>query len=106
LIINNECVECIDDNKILGEYQIKEKMMIVARVTQTTPTSAALSSSLSANLSGANAAKMNDSSANSSSDDGDGSSSSDEAHSVINSPNLEFELMLPSVVSLFLKKIQ
>lgn len=37
LIINNECIECMEDNKTLSDYQLKEKlekMYIIARITQ------------------------------------------------------------------------
>lgn len=42
LIINNECIECMEDNKTLGDYQLKEKlekMYIVARITQSSSSS-------------------------------------------------------------------
>lgn len=97
LIINNECVECVDDNKILADYQLKEKMLIIARVTQT---ASALGNSNSTNMSsGAHNSSLTvrlDSSVDSSSDDG--ASSNDDSHNVVNSPNLEYELMLPSVI--------
>ena len=98
LIINNECVECIDDNKILGDYHVKEKMLIVARVTQTPSSTLCTSLNASSNNNGNSSVKM-DSCTDSSSDEGDGTSSSDEMRNVINSPNLDYELMLPSVVN-------
>ena len=111
LIINNECVECVDDNKILAEYQFKEKIFIIARVTQT---ASGLSSggggdgirnsssginrdSNMNNVHNSNSGGRLDSSADSSSDDC--GSSSEDSHNVINSPNIECELMLPSVVN-------
>lgn len=109
LIINNECVECVEDNKTLAEYQFKEKIFIIARVTQT-------ASGLSSGIDGmrnsnsginrdsnmnsvhnSNSGGRLDSSADSSSDDC--GSSSEDSHNVINSPNIECELMLPSVVN-------
>ena len=107
LIINNECVECVDDNKILGEYQLKEKMFIIARISAA---SAGLSGSgvagagnnsntsrkFDKKLHNSNSVSCLDSSADSSSDEC--GSGSEDAHNVINSPNVEYENMLPSVV--------
>ena len=122
LIINNECVECVDDNKILAEYQIKEKMFIVARITQTA-SMASSSGAGAASGSGNNASSGGgggggggqtavssghdasqsashqrlDSSADSSSDEC--GSGSEDSHNVINPPSIDSELRLPSVVS-------
>lgn len=104
LIINNECVECVDDNKILGEYQLKEKMFIIARVTQTASgigngASGAHNNSNNNSSGGlhnsSNAVRL-DSSADSSSDEC--ASGAEDTHNVVNSPNIECELMLPSVI--------
>ena len=95
LIINNECIECVDDNKILSEYNMKEKMFIIARVMQTNSglgTPGTPQSSTNANSSSI-AVRLN-SSAESSSDD----SSGDESHNMLGAPNLETELTLPSVI--------
>lgn len=108
LIINNECVECVDDNKILAEYQLKEKMFIIARVSQTAsglgigPSNNINSNSNNLNsigVHGSNSASRLDSSADSSSDEC--GSGTEESHNMINSPNIEYELMLPSVVNNF-----
>jgi len=105
LIINNECVECVDDNKTLAEYQFKEKIFIVARVTQTASGLGSGGVDGMRNSSGnrdshsvhnSNSGGRLDSSADSSSDEC--GSSSEDSHNVINSPNIECELMLPSVV--------
>ena len=108
LIINNECIECVDDNKTLAEYQFKEKIFIVARVTQT---ASGLSSGIDGmrnsssginrdsninNVHNSNSGGRLDSSNDSSSDEC--GSSSEDSHNVINSPNIDSELMLPSVV--------
>ena len=105
LIINNECVECVDDNKVLGDYNLKEKMFIIARVSQT---SAGLgvnnngnagtnnNGGVNSGVHSSNSASRLDSSAESSSDEY--GSGPEDAHNVINSPNIEFELMLPSVI--------
>lgn len=99
LIINNDCVECMDDNKILGDFPLKEKMFIIARISQTA-SGLNLNSSTGMGTSAAgvvHATTRLDSSADSSSDDG--ASSNDDSHNVVSSPNLEYELMLPSLVS-------
>lgn len=112
LIINNEPVECVEDNKILGDYHVREKMIIIARVTPTTPPT--LNSSLTG-VGGSNSSSSNvntsklatssgnnvDSSVDSSSDEVEETntaSSGDELHHVIHAPNLEYELNLPSVI--------
>jgi ubiquitin carboxyl-terminal hydrolase 9/24 len=74
LVINNECVECNDDNKILGDYQLKEKMVIIVKVTQNNTCVG--------------------SSPETSSDE-----FVDDQHHVIDSPKIEHEIVLPSVVS-------
>ena len=109
LIINSECVECVDDNKILAEYQLKEKIFIIARVTQTASGLSSGVDGIRNSGSGINRDPINsvhnsnsggrlDSSVDSSSDDC--GSSGEDSHNVINSPNIEYELMLPSVVCL------
>ncbi len=100
LIINNECIECVDDNKVLSEYQLKEKMFIVARVTQTSSSSSSgLGNNSSNSISGGgnmNSGGRLDSSGDSSSDDC--GSNNEDTHNVINAPSIEHELMLPSVI--------
>lgn len=95
IIINNECIECVDDNKILGDYNIKDKIFIIARVSQ------AISSlnnpvNVTTGTQSSNNASRLDSSADSSSDEC--GSGNEDTHNVINSPNIEYELMLPSVI--------
>ena len=35
LIINNECVGWVNENQVLGDYNLKDKMFIIVRVSQT-----------------------------------------------------------------------
>ena len=128
MIINNVCVECAEDNKTLGDFQLKDKLFIVARVLPSLDTSSSSSSSAAAAAaaSGANTSgggtgvRLDTSSTDSSSSEcasgNDDSPPSKAAHSqqfhaqhhqqqqqqqqhnVINSPSLEHELMLPSVI--------
>lgn len=106
----------MDDNKILGDYQLKEKMFIMAKITQTA-SGLNLNSSLSSNQNNNNnASSCNnnnnggggqnnsqvrlDSSAEDSSSDECASSQDNEStqHNVVGSPNLDFELQLPSLI--------
>ena len=109
LIVNNECVECVDDNKVLADYQLKEKMFIVARITQTASmlntsngannnqTNTSISGMASSGHAGSGSGHNRiDSSADSSSDEY--GSGTEDSHNVINSPNIESELQLPSVI--------
>ena len=99
LIINNECVECVDDNKMLAEFQFKEKMFIIARVTQTASGLSGAGRNSGSNNNNAHNSSSGvrlDSSAESSSDEC--GSGSEDSHNVINPPNVECELMLPSVI--------
>ena len=80
LVINGESIESNDDNKLLNDYQPKDRMILTAKISQNGVSGG-----------GGNCAS---SSPESSSDDG-----SDDSHNVIDSPRLELEVALPSVVS-------
>lgn len=132
LIINNECIECIEDNKILGDYLLKEKiekMFIIARITQSTHhhhhqqsssggglnLNLAASSSSAAATTGSANTTGNRLDSSGGEDDSSSSSTTDEctssqdnetggpgganhAHHVVGSPNLDYELQLPSMI--------
>lgn len=149
LIINNECIECMEDNKTLGDYQLKEKlekMYIVARITQSSSSSSHhhhhhhnqqagghhhQSPNLNLNLNSSTAStggggggttgtptsggggriesSAEDDDSSSSTTDECGSSQDNETgtsssaahhhnHNVVGSPNLDYELQLPSVI--------
>ena len=87
-------------------------MFIIARVSQTASGLGISGSSgnnmnnsnnnnLNSGIHGSNSASRLDSSADSSSDEC--GSGNEESHNVINSPNIDYEVMLPSVVKLFFK---
>lgn len=77
-------------------------MFIIARVSQTASglggsnNTNSNSNNLNSGIHGSNSASRLDSSADSSSDEC--GSGNEESHNVINSPNIEYELMLPSVI--------
>lgn len=152
LIINNECIECLEDNKTLSDYQLKEKlekMYVVARITQSSSSSASSatthhhhqtschhhqspnlnSSSLSTGTGGVGGTVGTPTSGggggggsgvgggggvtnrveSSAEDDDSSSSTTDECassqdneaihhHNVVGSPNIDYELQLPSVI--------
>lgn len=120
LIINNECIECMEDNKTLGDYQLKEKlekMYIVARISQSSHhhQSPALNLNLNSSSSGVTSGGTATSGPNriessGGEDDDSSSSTTDECtssqdneavnhhHNVVGLPNLDYELQLPSMI--------
>ena len=87
LIIANDCVEYIDDNKLLSEFPYKDKMFIQAKITQH-------------NSNRNNSSNPNANSSPESSSDEAIESDPNQQHFVIESAKIENEICLPSVVRL------